>query len=287
MQITVTGATGKLGRLVVEELLADGVPPADVVATGRAIGRLADLAARGVDVRRADFDDPGSLDAAFEGSDRILLISGSELGKRVPQHQAAISAAAASGAGLVAYTSITHADTSQMILAREHLATEQALTRSGVPYSLLRNSWYLENYVGQVPTALQFGVVLGCAGEGRVSAALRVEFAQAAAAVLTGEGHEGSTYELGGVGFTLAEFAAAIASASGQEVAYRELSPEDLAAALEAAGLAPGYAAVLADSDLGIARGDLYTDTGDLGRLIRRQPTTMAEAVAAEVLAQG
>src|SRR6476469_2737447 len=279
MTLLVTGASGHRGRLVVESLLERGTPAADVVAIARNPESVADLADRGVVVRRADYTDPASLDAAFAGVDRLLLVSGSEVGQRIAQHANVIDAAKRSGVSFVAYTSITRADTSDLVLAAEHRATEELLAASGLPHALLRNSWYLENYTGQLSTFLEHGVVLGAAGEGRVSAATRADYADAA--VLAGEddhGHEGAVYELGGDNaFTLGELAETVGLVFDREVAYRDLSVADLTAALVAAGLPEGYAGVLADSDRGIADGALFTDTGDLSRLIGR-PTADLEA---------
>jgi NAD(P)H dehydrogenase (quinone) len=278
MKLLVTGASGHLGRLVVDSILERGVTAGDVVALARTPEAVADLAERGVEVRRADYDDRASLDAAFAGIDRILFVSGSAVGRRMVQHANVIEAAKGAGVGLVAYTSITRADTSDLQLAAEHRATEELLAASGVPHTVLRNSWYLENYTTQVGTALEHGVVLGAAGEGRVSAATRADYADAAAVVLVGEGHEGRVYELGGDdAFTLAEYAAALSRVSGRHVTYRDLSAEDYVAALVAAGLPQGYAAVLADGDRGLSLGELYTDSGDLARLIGR-PTIGVEA---------
>jgi NAD(P)H dehydrogenase (quinone) len=280
--LLVTGTSGHLGRLVVEALLERGVPASDVVATARNVDDVADLAARGVVVRRADYTDPASLKEAFAGVDRALLVSSSAVGARVEQHRNVITAAAEAGVDLLGYTSVVRAETSSMLLAGDHLATEKLLAESGLPIVLLRNSWYLENYTEQIPVALEHGAVLGAAGEGRVSAATRADYAAAAAAVLADGDHAGQVYELGGDNaFTLGEYAAELAAASGREVAYRDLSTEDYTTALFAAGLPEGYAQVLADSDRGLAAGDLFTDSGDLSRLTGRPTTTMAEAVRA------
>jgi NAD(P)H dehydrogenase (quinone) len=281
MSIVVTGATGHLGRLAVESLLARGVPAGEVVATGRATERLADLADRGVVVRRADFDDPASLREAFAGAGKLLLVSGSEPGRRVPQHANAISAAADAGVGLVAYTSIAHAGTSGLSLAQDHRGTEEVLVGSGVPYVLLRNSWYLENYTGQLPVYLERGTITGAAGEGRVSAATRADYAEAAAAVLTGEGHENATYELGGPAFTMTELAAAVSAATGRQVTYTDLPVEQYRQVLAGAGLPEPVAAMLAENDRGVAAGELYVDGGDLEKLLGRPATSLAEALAA------
>ncbi len=221
MSIVVTGATGQLGRLAVEALLERGVPAAEVVATGRRAEHLADFADRGVAVRAADYDDEASLKEAFAGAGRLLLVSGSEVGQRVRQHGNAIAAARAAGVGFIAYTSIAHADTSTLLLAEEHRATEQLLADSGIPHVLLRNSWYVENYTAQLPVYLEHGIV-GAAGNGRVSAATRADHAAAAAAVLAGEG-ESAVHELGGEPFTMAELAEIVSDVTGRRVAYTDL----------------------------------------------------------------
>ncbi|MFF5072419.1 SDR family oxidoreductase [Micromonospora olivasterospora] len=280
MSIVVTGATGHLGRLIVSALLRRGVPAGEIVALGRDTGRLADLAQRGVVVRQADYTDPDSLRAAFAGADKLMFVSGSEVGQRVAQHHNVIAAAREAGVGLVVYTSITRADTSTMILAREHRETERELTASGLPHMILRNSWYLENYTGQLPTYLEHGVA-GAAGEGRVSAATREDYAEAAAAVLTGAGEPGRVYELGGAPFTLAELAAELSRQTGREIGYVDLPVEKYTEVLVGAGVPEPFAAVLADSDRGIAGGELYVEGDDLATLIGRRPTTLAEALRA------
>ncbi|MEV4493601.1 SDR family oxidoreductase [Micromonospora coxensis] len=280
MPIVVTGATGHLGRLVVESLLRRGVPADRIAALGRDVTRLADLAERGVVVRPADYTDPGSLRAAFAGAEKLMFVSGSEVGRRVEQHRAVIAAAREAGVGLVAYTSIAHADTATMSLAAEHRVTEEELRASGLPYVLLRNSWYLENYTGQLPTYLAHGVA-GSAGDGRVSAATRADYAEAAAEVLTTDGHAGQVYELGGEAFTLTELAAEISRQSGRTVGYTDLPVADFTALLVAAGLPEAYAATLADADRGLARGELHVPVQDLEKLLGRRPTSLAEAVRA------
>jgi NAD(P)H dehydrogenase (quinone) len=282
MTIVVTGATGQLGRLVVESLLDRGVPAAEIVAAGRSTDKIADLADRGVRVRRIDFTDPATLAEAFAGADRVLLVSSSEVGRRAEQHRNAIDAAREAGVTLLAYTSIAQAETTTMLLAAEHQATETYLRESGVPFTLLRNGWYLENYTAQLPVAREHGAILGSAGEGRVSAATRADYAAAAAAVLTGEGHEGKAYELGGDhSFTLPELAAEITRQTGTEVAYRDLPVEEYAQVLVGAGLPEQAAAVFADSDRGIARGELLVESGDLSRLAGRPTTSLTDGLAA------
>jgi NAD(P)H dehydrogenase (quinone) len=281
MSLVVTGATGHLGRLVVESLLRRGVPAGEIVATGRSIEKLADLAERGVVVRRADYSDPASLEDAFDGADTLLLVSGSEVGQRLSQHVTAIEAAKSAGVTLLAYTSVLRADTSTLSLAAEHKATEEALAASGVPFVLLRNGWYIENYTSQLPTYLEHGVA-GAAGEGRVSAATRADYAEATAAVLTSdEPQAGKVYELGGTAFTLSELAAVVSEVTGKDVAYADLPEETFAAVLGQAGLPEPVAQMVAGLDTALKNGELYTDSTDLQDLIGRPSTPVSEAVRA------
>lgn len=280
MSFVITGATGQLGRLVVDSLLAKGVPAEQVVALGRDEERLAGLAALGVTTRRVDYADAAGLAAAFDGADRVLLISGSEVGQRLPQHQNVIDAAAAAGVRLLAYTSIANADTSGIILAAEHKATEEAIVAAGLPHTFLRNSWYLENYSGQLATYTEHGTVLGAAGDGQVSAASRADFAEAAAAALLLE-QPAEVYELGGAAFSLKELAATVSEVTGTDVTYTDVPAEELTKVLVGAGLPEGYAAVLADADLGLGRGDLYVDRADLEGLLGRPATSLADGLRA------
>lgn len=286
MSVVVTGATGQLGRLVVEDLLDRGVPADQIVAGGRQVEKLADLAERGVVVKRIDFDDPATLKDAFAGADRVLLVSGNEFGKRAGQHQAAIDAAAEAGVGHLVYTSILHAGSTGNPIAGEHEATEAAVKASGLPYTLLRNGWYLENYTAQLPVYLANGVA-GAAGEGRIHAAARADYAAAAGAVLTGEGHQGQAYELAGdEGWTLAELAAEVSRQSGQEVGHLDLPEAGLADLLEkAAGLPAPVAATFAGVDTSIKNGDLADTSGTLSRLIGRPTTPLSDAVASALAA--
>lgn len=280
MTIVITGATGQLGRHVVEALLERNVPAGEIVAAGRSIEKIADLAGRGVQARRMDYADATSVAEALKGARKVLLISGSEVGQRVEQHRTVIEAAKAEGVELVAYTSIANADTTGMKLAAEHQATEAILQESGVPFVLLRNGWYLENYTDQLPGTLAQGVIAGSAGEGRVSAASRADYAHAAAAVLVADDQAGRIYELGGdEPFTMAELAAEISAAAGTHVSYQDLPPQEYAGMLSGFGVPEAFAEILADSDLGIARGDLLVSSGDLRKLIGRPATSLAEAV--------
>jgi NAD(P)H dehydrogenase (quinone) len=282
MTIVITGATGQLGRLVVEALLDSGLPGGQIVAAGRTVERIADLGERGVQVRSIDYSQPESLRQAFAGADKLLLVSGSEVGQRVEQHRNAIEAAKEAGVGLIAYTSIANADTTAMKLADEHIATEEILRGSDIPFVLLRNGWYLENYTSQLPVQVQHGAVLGSAGDGLVSAAARGDYAAAAAAVLLRDGQAGKVYELGGdIAFTLGDLAGEVAEASGRPVTYKNLPAEEYTQVLVGAGLPEPYAAILADSDLGIARGDLLVSSGDLSALLGRPTTPLRDAVQA------
>lgn len=283
--IVITGATGQLGRLVIEALLEKKVPAGEIVAAVRTPGNAADLAARGVQVRHADYDVPDTLDAAFAGADKLLLISSSELGQRVRQHKAVIAAAARSGVQLLAYTSVLRADRSELGLAEEHRETEAALRSSRLPFVLLRNGWYTENYTASVPAALAHGVYLGSAAAGRIASASRADYAAAAAAVLTAENQQGQVYELAGdAAYDLAELAEEIGRQAGSSIEYQNLPEADYRAALLAAGLPEAVATVLADSDAAAARGALFDDSGTLSRLIGR-PTTPFAAVVADAIA--
>ncbi|MDO3648839.1 SDR family oxidoreductase [Nocardia mangyaensis] len=279
MAVAVTGASGQLGRLVVEALLADGV---ETVAIVRDPAKIEDLAERGVRVRQASYDDPAALDAALAGVDRLLLISGSEIGQRVAQHTNVIRAAERTGVDLLAYTSIPLATENPMILAQDHRGTEEVLATATVPTVVLRNSWYWENYAAGAAHAAQTGVLTGASGDGKVSGATRADYAAAAAKVLTSEGHEGRVYELGGDdALTGADLAATIARVTGEPVRYENLTEADYAAVLRQAGLPDAVAATLADADTGIAAGLLEVDTGDLRTLLGTAPTSPVEALRA------
>lgn len=279
--IVITGATGQLGRLILSGLLAK-TDAANLVAAVRNVDKAADLAALGVQVRRADYDDPATLDAAFAGADKILLISSSEVGQRERQHQNVIDAARRAGAGLLVYTSLLHADASPLGLATEHRATEAAIRASGLPYSILRNGWYLENYTANLGPVLQHGAVLGSGGEGRYAAAGRADYADAAVAVLTAATAPEPVYELAGApAFTLTDLAAEVARQSGQTIVYQDLPPQDYKQVLIGAGLPEGFAELLADSDAGAARGGLDGDGAALAALIGRPSLSLAQAVKA------
>ena len=279
--IAVTGASGQLGRLAIQFLLSRH-PAARILAIARDPAKIADLAEAGVQVRQGDYDRPDTLDAALAGVERLLLVSSSEIGKRAPQHQAVIDAAIRAGVGLVAYTSLLHADTSPLGLAVEHVQTEQALQASGLPHALLRNGWYAENYTAGIAGALQHGVVLGSAGDGRLSLAARADYAEAAAIIMAGDATQaGKVYELAGDhAITLTDFAALVARQTGIPIAYQDLPQQDYRDALLSAGL-PGFVAdLLSDSDAGAAKGGLFDDSGTLGRLIGRATTPIEDVIA-------
>lgn len=277
--IVITGATGQLGRLVIAELLKT-VPATQLVAAVRTPAKAADLAALGVTVRQADYGQPASLAAAFQGASKVLLISSSEVGQRLPQHRAVIEAAAQAGVGLLAYTSLLRADSSPLALAGEHRQTEALLAASPLPHVLLRNGWYTENYLAAIPTALQHGVLLGSAGAGRIASAARADYAAAAAAVLSSEGHAGKVYELAGDdAYTLDQLAAEISRQSGRPLRYQDMPQADYEAVLLQAGLPAGLASLLADSDAAAARGGLDSERRDLSELIGRPTTPLATLV--------
>ncbi|GGB80738.1 NAD(P)-dependent oxidoreductase [Marinobacterium zhoushanense] len=284
--IVITGASGQLGRLVIAELLKS-VPASELVAAVRNPASVADLVAQGVEVRMADYNEPSTLTDAFAGADKVLLISSSEVGQRLPQHANVIDAAKRAGVGLLAYTSILRADTTPLPLGLEHKQTEQKLVESGIPHVILRNGWYSENYTASVPVALQFGAVMGCAGEGRISSAARADYAAAAAAVLLADDQAGRVYELAGdQSYSLSELASEIGAQSGQAVSYQNLPEAEYRQALVAAGLPEPIANLLAESDTGAAQGGLFDDGKQLSALIGRATTPIAESVR-QVLAAG
>jgi NAD(P)H dehydrogenase (quinone) len=275
----VTGTTGQLGPLVVRELLARGVPAADVVALARTPEKAADL---GVPVRRADYSDTATLPEALAGVDVLLLVSGSEVGRRVAQHTAVVEVAKTAGVQRVAYTSIANADHSTNPLQPEHKATEDVLRASGLPFTIFRNNWYLENYTGQVPQYLATGEVLGIDGDARIGAATRADMAAATTAALLDEGTAGATFELSGPPITLAGLAETVTDVTGTKVAYREVTPEELTAILRGTGLDDGTAGFVVALEESVARGDLDVRGDDLERLLGRPATTLADALRAD-----
>ncbi|MFD5820095.1 SDR family oxidoreductase [Streptomyces sp. NPDC127038] len=279
MSIVVTGATGHLGRHVVGQLL-EKVPAGEITAVVRDASKAADLAARGVRLAVADYNAPETFDGLFAAGDKVLLISGNEFDKdRVRQHRVVIDAAEAAGVSLLAYTSAP--GTLTAALADDHRATEEVLLASGLPYSLLRNGWYHENYTENLAPVLAHDAVVQAAGEGRIASASRADYAAAAVAVLTGEGHENTTYELSGDrAWGFEEYAAELSRQTGKEIVYNSVSPEAFASILTGAGLPEAFAGILAGVDVSIEKGELAVTSGDLARLTGRATTPIAEAVA-------
>ncbi|EKM5758417.1 SDR family oxidoreductase [Cronobacter turicensis] len=281
--IAITGATGHLGQRVIDTLL-NTVAAQEIVAIVRNPAKAATLSAKGVQVRAADYGDVAALTAALAGVEKLLLISSSEVGQRAPQHRNVIDAAKTAGVKLIAYTSLLHADRSPLGLADEHVATEKMLAEAGIPYVLLRNGWYTENYLASVPPALEHGVFIGSAGDGKIASASRQDYAEAAANVLTLDNQAGRVYELAGDNaWTLRDLTALLTKETGKTVAYQNLSEADFAAALAGAGLPEGFAKLLADSDIGASKGGLFDDSRQLSALIGR-PTTSLETSLRESL---
>lgn len=283
LKYLVTGASGQLGGLVIDALLSR-VPAGEIGALVRRPEAAGPLEAKGVSVRVASYDDPAALEAAFAGVKRLLLVSSSEVGQRAAQHGNVIDAAKAAGVGFIAYTSILKADSSPLtVLPAEHVATEQALAASGLPYALLRNGWYTENYTMGVPTALEHGGMIGTIGEGRVSSATRADYAEAAAIVLSGElPASGTVYELAGdSAYSLPEFAAELSTLAGKEIGYTDMSAEAYQAALIGAGLPAPVAEMLADSEKGASQGGLFSEDKTLSTLLGRPTTPWQETLKA------
>ena len=279
--IVITGASGQLGQHVITELLKT-TAASHIVAAVRNVGKAQHLAALGVQVREADYGRPDTLDSAFRGAEKILLISSSEVGQRVPQHRNVIDAAKRAGVKLMAYTSVLRADTSVLGLAEEHRATEAYIRASGLPYTMLRNGWYLENYAEHLDPVLAHGAVLGAAGEGRVSAAARADYAAAAAAVLTAPSAPEAVYELAGeASFTLAELAAEVARQTGKEVVYNDMPQAQFKSVLLEIGVPETMAELLSDSDAGAKQGALEGSGAALRALIGRPTATLSDALKA------
>ncbi|TDL42736.1 SDR family oxidoreductase [Kocuria rosea] len=282
MSIVITGATGRLGRHVISSLLRLDVQLPDLVAAGRDEGKLGALRELGLATVRADYTEPATLDQAFAGADTVLLISSSEVGIRVPQHRNAVDAAVRAGVSRLVYTSALGADRGKLLLADEHLATEEAIAASGLPFTILRNGWYTENFEPALRHAETTGVVLASAGDGRVASATREDYAEAIAAVLAQDGHAGQTYELSGdVAWSFDELAAALTEVLDREVVYRRLTPEQHLAELERTGVDESTARFLVALDANIEDGALDLVTGDLSRLLGRRTTALVDALRA------
>lgn len=281
MTILVTAAGGQLGHLAIEALLARGASPESLVAGARTVSKAADLADRGVRVVPLDYGVPESIDAALEGVDAVLLVSGSDPGDRLTGHLTVIDAAQRAGIAKLVYTSLAHADTSELVLAPDHKATEEAIAASGIPAVILRNNWYMENYAGDLAGAAQTGVFSAAVGDAAVAAAARADYAEAAAAVLLEDGHLGRTYELAGPRATYADIASAMGEVLGREVVYTPATPDELAQRLASFGLDEGTVGFVVALDGGIAAGALDTPSSDLTDLIGRPATSWVEALRA------
>ena len=277
--IAITGATGQLGRLTIASLLTK-IAPSQILALARDPAKASDLSAQGVIVRKADYDDQASLDAALQGVDKVLLISSNEIGKRDRQHAAVIDAARKNNVGFIAYTSLLHADTSTLELRKEHLQTEAALRQSGMPHAILRNGWYTENQTANLAGAVAHSAIIGNSGDGKFSAAARADYAEAAAVVLATDGHNGRIYELAGdTAYTRAEFAAELAQISGKPIVYRNMTEEEHRQALLGFGLPAELAGVISESDTGAAQGALFDGSRQLSTLIGRPSTPWQETL--------
>lgn len=282
MSVVVTGATGHLGRLVVEGLLEAGVAPDEVVAGGRRTERLADLAGRGVRVAVVDYDRPETLAEAFAGAHTLVLVSGSDVGRRIAQHGAAIDAAKAAGVRRVVYTSAPHADTSSLVVSPDHKATEELLAASGLAVTVLRDNWYTENYLPALQQAAATGEIVSSTGDGRVASASRADYAAGVVAVVTGEGHEGRTYEVSGDhAWTHDELAEAAAQVLGRPVVHRRVTADEQRAGLLAAGLDEGTVGFLVALDQNTAAGELADATDTLRTLIGRPTTPLVDGLRA------
>lgn len=278
--IAITGATGQLGRLVIASLVRQ-VPAKNIVALVRDPSKASDFKAQGIDVRTADYNQPATLDSALQGVKKLLLISGNELGKRATQHNAVIAAAQKAGVAHIVYTSVLKASSSALPVVAEHLETEKALRESGIAYTLLRNTWYTENYTGNVDGILASGIVLHATQGKRIAPATRADLAEAAARVLAEAGHENKTYELNGdEAFTLADFAAAISKAFAKNISAQETDAENLTKVLESVGVPKLWADFQAATDLAIAQGALEPVGGDLAKLLGRPTQTLSEVLA-------
>ena len=278
MNIAITGATGQLGTLVIRHLRAKA-PLAQIIALARTPAKVGNL---GVQVRQADYDQTRTLDAALVGVDTLLLISGSDVGQRIAQHGNVVEAAKKVGVKHLVYTSVLHADTSPLGVADEHRATEVAIKDAGIPFTFLRNAWYVENQTRLIPLALASGAWLGSAKEARFSSAPRSDYAEATAAVLAGERHAGKTYELGSDDpFTLGDLAAEVSRQTGKTIPYQDLPQAEYAAALQRAGVNPWFAQALSNSEALAIEGALFDDSRQLSALLGRPTTPLSASVAA------
>ena len=281
MKIAITGATGQLGNLVIEQLL-QLTTAQNIVALVRKIDKAEHFKVQGIEPREFDYDRPETLVPALLGIDKLLLISANEIGRRTPQHQAVIDAAKVAGVPYLAYTSLLRADTSPLGLAQEHRETEKLIQDSGITYTFLRNNWYSENYLAGVAHTIEIGTLFGAAQDGRISSASRIDYAEAAAKVLTSTGHENKTYELAGSeSFSLSDLATFIGQAVNKDIIYQNLSAEEYTQGLTQAGLPAGLVDVIVDADIQTIQGAMYSDSKDLEQLIGHKTTSIQDAIKA------
>lgn len=283
MKIAITGATGQLGNLVIEQLLQLAAAQ-NIVALVRNIDKAEHFKAQGIELREFDYDRPETLVPALSGVDKLLLISANEISRRTPQHQAVIDAAKVAGVPYIAYTSLLRADTSPLGLAQEHRETEKLIQDSGITYTFLRNNWYSENYLAGVAHTIEIGTLFGAAQDGRISSASRIDYAEAAAKVLTSTGHENKTYELAGSeSFRLSDLATLIGQAANKDIIYQNLSAEEYTQGLTQAGLPAGLVDVIVDADIQSIQGAMYSDRKDLEQLIGHKTTSIQDAIKASL----
>ena len=281
MKIAITGATGQLGNLVIEQLL-QLTAAQNIVALVRNVDKAKHFKTQGIELREFDYDRPETLVPALSGIDKLLLISANEIGRRTPQHQAVIDAAKVAGVPYLAYTSLLRADTSPLGLAQEHRETEKLIQDSGITYTFLRNNWYSENYLAGVAHTIEIGTLFGAAQDGRISSASRIDYAEAAAKVLTSTGHENKTYELAGSeSFSLSDLATFIGQAVNKDIIYQNLSAEEYTQGLTQAGLPAGLVDVIVDADIQTIQGAMYSDSKDLEQLIGHKTTSIQDAIKA------
>ena len=281
MKIAITGATGQLGNLVIEQLL-QLTAAQNIVVLVRNVDKAEHFKVQGIELREFDYDRPETLVPALSGIDKLLLISANEIGRRTPQHQAVIDAAKVAGVPYLAYTSLLRADTSPLGLAQEHRETEKLIQDSGITYTFLRNNWYSENYLAGVAHAIEIGTLFGAAQDGRISSASRIDYAEAAAKVLTSTGHENKTYELAGSeSFSLSDLATFIGQAVNKDIIYQNLSAEEYTQGLTQAGLPAGLVDVIVDADIQTIQGAMYSDSKDLEQLIGHKTTSIQDAIKA------
>ncbi|MGG1679883.1 SDR family oxidoreductase [Neobacillus sp. NRS-1170] len=279
MKMLVTGATGKLGTKVVETLLKT-VPASHLAVSVRNPEKAAELQARGVEVRQGDFDRPETLDSAFAGIDRLLLISADgDNETRIRQHTDAVAAAERAGVKFIAYTSLANASETTMFLAPPHVATEAAILKTGIPFSFLRNNWYLENEIPSIQGVLAGAPWVTSAGSGKVGWALQQDYAEAAAAVLAGDGHENTIYELSGKPVSQEELVSALSTVLGKEIPVQQVDDATYADIMKGAGLPDFLIPFLVGIQKGIRDGALEIESNDFEKLLGRPAISINEAL--------